>query len=142
MDEQKSTWTAGRARGGLLAGVGAVGVLAGLVVGGAAGGAALAVGDDGPAVADGVVVAEDKVYKPLPSTIVSVTGNKENGFEIRRYDGSEQFPPTDSEARAECNEYDTEVARVRCRSEVRTWYRDLAETKRAINYARSSARGS
>ncbi|MDN4171477.1 hypothetical protein QWY28_00825 [Nocardioides sp. SOB77] len=111
------------------------GVLAGLVVGGVAGGAALA----GAGTATG---GEDKVYKPVPSTIVSVTGDKQNGFEIRRYDGSEQFPPTDSEARAECNEYDTEVARVRCRSEVRTWYRDLAEIKRAINYARSQASAS
>lgn len=114
--------------------VGAVGVAAGLVVGGLAGGAATAA--DGPELVGGTT------YEPVPSTIVSVTGDKKNGFEIRRYDGSEQFPPTDSEARAECNEYDTEVARVRCRSEVRTWYRDLGDMKRAIRYARSSASGS
>jgi hypothetical protein len=119
-----NTWTAG---------VGAIGVVAGLVVGGLAGGAATA--------ADGPELVGTGKYKPLPSTIVSVTGDKKHGFEIRRYDGSEQFPPTDSEARAECGEYDTEVARVRCRSEVRTWYRDLADMKRAINYARSSASG-
>ncbi|NHC24747.1 hypothetical protein G6553_16395 [Nocardioides sp. IC4_145] len=119
---------------GWTAGVGAIGVVAGLVVGGLAGGAATA--------ADGPELVGGKKYKPVPSTIVSVTGDKKNGFEIRRYDGSEQFPPTDSEARAECNEYDTEVARVRCRSEVRTWYRDLGDMKRAIHYARSSASGS
>ncbi|MDN4160035.1 hypothetical protein [Nocardioides abyssi] len=118
------------------AGIGLAGVLAGIVVGGLAGGAT-AVG--APAAEADRVDQLGKAYKPVPSTIVSVTGDKKNGFEIRRYDGSEQFPPTDSEARAECNEYDTEVARVRCRSEVRTWYRDLADMKRAINYARSSA---
>ncbi|MCR6030406.1 hypothetical protein GGQ22_03000 [Nocardioides sp. zg-579] len=133
MGKQNTTGTTGRTAAGAVAGV-----VAGLVLGGFAGGAALAAAGTGAALGP----EADKTYKPLPSTIVSVTGDKANGFEIRRYDGSEQFPPTDSEARAECNEYDTEVARVRCRSEVRTWYRDLAEIKRAINYARSQAEGS
>lgn len=76
-------------------------------------------------------------YIPPDDTIVRITGDKIHGFTIRHYDGTEISPPTDSEARAECAEYDTEVARVRCRTEVRTWYRDLGQTKRAINYARS-----
>ncbi|MEV7428004.1 hypothetical protein AB0N29_00175 [Nocardioides sp. NPDC092400] len=123
---------------GLATGAAAVGVVAGLVVGGWTGGAAVADGGtDRGAVAPGQVAG--KPYKPVPHTIVEVTGDKVNGFEILRYDGSEQFPPTDSEAHAECREYDTEVARVRCRSEVRTWYRDLADMKRAINYAQSLA---
>ena len=75
---------------------------------------------------------------PFPGdTIVEVTGDKENGFEIQHLDGSGLFPPTASEARAECSEYDTRVARVRCRTEVRTWYRDLRDLKLALAYAHS-----
>lgn len=70
-------------------------------------------------------------------TIVKVTGNQADGFEIHHLDGSALFPPTDSEARAECSAYATRVARVRCRTEVRTWYRDLGDLKRALRYARS-----
>lgn len=76
-------------------------------------------------------------YVPPGDTIVEITGDKIHGFTIRHYDGTEISPPTDSEARAECTEYDTEVGRVRCRTEVRVWYRDLAQTKRALNYAQS-----
>ncbi len=68
-------------------------------------------------------------------TIVEVTGDKANGFGIQHLDGSGTFPPTDSEARAECSEYDTRVGRVRCRTEVRTWYRDLDDLKLALAYA-------
>lgn len=70
-------------------------------------------------------------------TIVEVTGDAANGFEIHHLDGTGVFPPTDSEARAECGEYDTRAARVRCRTEVRTWYRDLADLKLALAYAHS-----
>ncbi len=70
-------------------------------------------------------------------TIIEVTGDKANGFGILHLDGSGTFPPTDSEARAECSEYDTKVDRVRCRSEVRTWYRDLGDLKLALDYAQS-----
>ncbi len=73
---------------------------------------------------------------PPGDTVVAVTGTKQDGFGILRYDGSSEFPPTDSEARAECNEYDTRVKRVRCRTEVRTWYRDLKELQQALRYAR------
>ena len=51
-----------------------------------------------------------------PDTIVAVEGDAANGFGIHYYDGSARFPPTDSEARAECGEYDTYRARVRCRT--------------------------
>jgi hypothetical protein len=70
-------------------------------------------------------------------TIVAVTGDKANGFEIHHLDGSALFPPTDSEALAECSGYDTRVARVRCRTKVRVWYRDLGDLKRALRYAGS-----
>jgi hypothetical protein len=74
---------------------------------------------------------------PPGDTIVGVTGDAANGFEIQHYDGTALYPPTDSEARAECGEYDTKVARVRCRVEVRTWYRDLADLQQALDWAHS-----
>jgi len=77
-------------------------------------------------------------WVPPDDTIVEIRGDAANGFAIRHYDGSEVFPPTDSEARAECNEYSSRVDRVRCRTEVRTWYRDLAQTKTALRWARHS----
>lgn len=75
---------------------------------------------------------------PAPDTIVKVTGNASEGFGIEYYDGSSAFPPTDSEALAECQEYTAKVGRIRCRVEVKTWYRDLVDTKRAIKFARRS----
>ena len=73
---------------------------------------------------------------PAPDTIVKVTGNAAEGFGIEYFDGTSHFPPTDSEAMAECQEYPAKVGRVRCRVQVRTWYSDLVATKRAIKYAR------
>lgn len=73
---------------------------------------------------------------PAPDTIVRVTGNADGGFGIQHYDGSTQFPPTTSEAMAECQEYPKKIGRVRCRKEVKVWYRDLADLKQAIKYAR------
>ena len=96
--------------------------------------AGLALGSGGLAVADPAGSAE---YEPHPKTIVEVKGDKANGFSIFRYDGSSDFPPTDSESRAECSEYDTQVARVRCRTEVRVWYSALGDLKRSINYQQS-----
>jgi hypothetical protein len=72
---------------------------------------------------------------PAGDTIVEVAGDAANGFEIRHYDGTALYPPTDSEARAECGEYDARVDRVRCRVEVRTWYRDLADLQQALDWA-------
>ncbi|MFJ6679240.1 hypothetical protein ACIQLK_08950 [Microbacterium sp. NPDC091382] len=76
--------------------------------------------------------------EPGPKTVVSVTGDAANGFEITYYDGSGEYPPTDSEAMAECGEYDTRVDRVRCRAEVRTWYRDLATLRDALDWAHAT----
>jgi len=73
-----------------------------------------------------------------PDTIVEVEGDAGNGFGIHYYDGSATYPPTDSEARAECGEYDRFRARVRCRTEVRTWYRDLADLQRSLEWALAS----
>lgn len=91
-----------------------------LVAGGLTGGlgAALAAGEE-----------------PRADTIVEVTGDRADGFEIRHYDGTELYPPTVSEALAECSEYDRRVDRVRCRVHVRTWYRDLGDIKRALDWA-------
>lgn len=76
--------------------------------------------------------------EPAPDTVVSVTGDAANGFEITYYDGSGEYPPTDSEAMAECAEYDTRIDRVRCRAEIRTWYRDLATLRDALDWAYAS----
>ncbi len=67
--------------------------------------------------------------------IVEVEGSAAEGFGIHFYDGSARYVPTDSEARAECNEYDTVRQRVRCRTEVRTWYADLKQMKRSLRWA-------
>ncbi len=83
----------------------------------------------------GGAAARAAVDPPPGDTIVEVTGDKLNGFEITYYDGTGRYPPTDSEARAECSEYDTRVARVRCRVEVRTWYRDLGDLQQALDWA-------
>ncbi|GAA5145977.1 hypothetical protein GCM10023340_16200 [Nocardioides marinquilinus] len=69
--------------------------------------------------------------------IVEVEGDAANGFGITYADGSSIYPPTDSEARAECGEYDTWKARIVCRVEVRTWYRDLADLKRSLAWVRA-----
>jgi hypothetical protein len=81
--------------------------------------------------------ARAAVDPPPGDTIVEVTGDRANGFEISYYDGSAAYPPTDSEARAECSEYDARVDRVRCRVEVRTWYRDLGDLQQALDWAHS-----
>ena len=70
-----------------------------------------------------------------PKTIVDVDGDAANGFEIRHHDGTWEYPPTDSEASAECGELDTRVARAVCRADVGRWYRDLAELQRSLAYA-------
>ncbi|WP_193611346.1 hypothetical protein [Nocardioides lijunqiniae] len=71
----------------------------------------------------------------VPPVIVEVEGDAADGFGIHYDDGTALFPPTDSEAYAECGEYDRRVARVRCRTEVRVWYRDLADLRRALEHA-------
>lgn len=73
---------------------------------------------------------------PPDNTIVKVEGNKLDGFGVHFFDGSAIFPPTDSESYAECEEYDTLVAVVRCRTEVRIWYRDLSKLKQSLQWAR------
>jgi hypothetical protein len=77
-------------------------------------------------------------WVPPDDTIVDIEGDAANGFTIHHYDGSALSPPTDSEARAECSEYARRVDRVRCRVEVRTWYRDLAATQVALRWAHES----
>jgi hypothetical protein len=74
-------------------------------------------------------------WTPPPDTITRIEGNKLDGFTVHHFDGSEISPPTDSEARAECDEYDRRLQRVRCRTEVRVWYDALGDTKRALRLA-------
>ena len=93
---------------------------------------ALALGGVGTAFAS---TSSSARWVPPHDTIVKVTGNAQDGFGIHHYDGSALYPPTDSEARAECLEYDTRLERVRCRTEVTTWYADLADLKVALRWA-------
>ena len=72
---------------------------------------------------------------PPGGTITDVSGDKRNGFTIEHYDGSVRYPPTISEAKAECDGYRTRVGRVRCRTGVVIWYRDLERMKVALNWA-------
>lgn len=82
--------------------------------------------------------AEDGWVAP-GDTIVDVRGDAANGFSITHLDGTELFPPTRSESLAECEEYDTMRARVRCRTEVRVWFRDLADMRRTLRWVRSQS---
>ena len=114
--------------------VSVMGLLAGV-------GAALGTGVEpaGSWVAEPSGAASSAEWVPPDNTIIKVEGNRYDGFGIFYYDGSSLFPPTDSEAYAECEEYDTRIAVVRCKTEVRIWYRDLGQLKRALRYAHSSA---
>lgn len=76
-------------------------------------------------------------YVPPADTIVLVEGDAANGFGVQHYDGSWEFPPTDSETLAECNEYDRRVQRIRCRVSTRTWFHALAGFKETTLYYRS-----
>jgi hypothetical protein len=74
---------------------------------------------------------------PAGATIVGVRGDRDTGFAIVHYDGRVDHPPTLSEGRAECGEYARRVERVRCRTGLRVWYRELGRLKRALEYAHS-----
>lgn len=84
----------------------------------------------------GPVLADS--WTPPPDTIVGVEGSAKDGFGIFYYDGSSIFPPTDSESRAECEEYSRRVEIVRCKTAMRVWYRDLGALKRALRFAHLS----
>lgn len=83
----------------------------------------------------GAAVAAERGSATADDVIVAVEGNAADGFGVHFHDGSAIYPPTDSEARAECGEYDTFRERVRCRAEVATWYADLRELKRSLRWA-------
>ncbi|GAB3779175.1 hypothetical protein [Nocardioides ungokensis] len=72
---------------------------------------------------------------PPDGTITDVSGDKRNGFTVEHYDGTVRYPPKISEAKAECDEYGNRVNRVRCRTEVIIWYRDLQRMKVSLDYA-------
>lgn len=75
-------------------------------------------------------------WTPPDDTITGITGTKNTGFHVRYYNRSDDYLPTISEALAECGEYHRAVRRTRCYVSMRTWYRDLGDTKRALRYAR------
>ena len=109
-------------------------VLLALLVSGLAGGAAgvgsaaLAAGGD----------RTGTTTTPPGDTIVAVRGDADEGYAIRHYDGTADFTPTFAEARGECRERRTQIARARCRTLVRTWYADLADLKQALTWAQRS----
>ena len=74
---------------------------------------------------------------PAGATIVDVRGDRDTGFAIVHYDGRVDHPPTLSEGRAECGECARRVERVRCRTALRVWYRELGRLKRALDHAHS-----
>jgi hypothetical protein len=74
---------------------------------------------------------------PAGATIVDVRGDRDTGFAIVHHDGRVDHPPTLSEGRAECGEYARRVERVRCRTALRVWYRELGRLKWALEYAHS-----
>jgi hypothetical protein len=80
--------------------------------------------------------ADEVGWVPRDDTVTAVTGSRGSGFHVTYFGRPDAYLPTQSESVAECGEYHREVRRVRCRVEVRTWYRDPAGTRRAIRYAR------
>ena len=105
----------------------AVLVLLGVVLAGGFTAGALAAGG-----ADGV-----QHRGPKRPVIIEVEGDAANGFGIYYSDGTSWYPPTDSETMAECAEYDTRRARIRCRVKNRTWFKDLAQMKRSLAWVRA-----
>ena len=101
--------------------------------------ALLALGLARPGAADAAPTGDragqaDRGARPI---IVAVEGTKADGFTLHYANGTSISPPTDSEAAAECSEYDTASARLRCRVEVITWYRDLGDLKRSLAWVRA-----
>lgn len=84
-------------------------------------------------------LASTSEWTPPPDTVIEIEGDKENGFTIRYHDGTEISPPTDSEAHAECLEYDRRIQRARCHAEVRTWYDALTEHQKSLRWALSQS---
>ena len=79
-------------------------------------------------------------WRPPDDTITSVAGTRDSGFHVQYHGMPDVYLPTASEAAAECGEYRLAAKRIRCRTYVRTRYRDLGDTKRAVRYARSHSR--
>ena len=99
--------------------------------------ALFAVGGLAAAASAGTSASLKDPYVPPGDTIVLVQGDAANGFEIKHYDGTWTFPPTDSETMAECEEYDREIRQFRCKVSNRTWLRALADFKETTKYYRS-----
>jgi hypothetical protein len=75
-------------------------------------------------------------WTPPDDTITAVSGSRAHGFHVEYHAQRDAWLPTRSEAIAECGEYDRRMRQVRCIVQVRTWYDDLADMKRALRLAR------
>ena len=75
-------------------------------------------------------------WAPPDDTITAVSGSRAHGFHLEYHAQRDAWLPTRSEAIAECGEYDRRRRQVRCIVQVRTWYHDLGDMKRALRLAR------
>ena len=98
-----------------------------------------------PAVLVALVVLVAGVDSPGPRTPAPTPGrsdrrrrarDRDTGFAIVHYDGRVDHPPTLSRAGPSAG-YARRVERVRCRTALRVWYRELGRLKRALEYAHS-----
>ena len=77
-------------------------------------------------------------WTPPPDTIVRVVGTAEEGFAIHFHDGSRPLPAHRQRGAGGVRRVRRQTARTRCWTEVRTWYRDLADLKQALRLAHQS----
>ncbi|HJR38281.1 MAG TPA: hypothetical protein VJ819_07850 [Nocardioidaceae bacterium] len=75
-------------------------------------------------------------WAPPDDTITAVSGSRAHGFHLEYHAQRDAWLPTRSEAIAECGEYHRRMRQVRCIVQVRTWYHDLGDMKRALRLAR------
>lgn len=82
----------------------------------------------------------EKPYRPHPKTIVDVSGSRLDGFRVRRYDGSVEELAPSREQRIGCRSGETQLDRVRCRTEIRVWSSALGDLRRSLNYTQALER--
>lgn len=76
--------------------------------------------------------------EPPGDTIVSVTGDKANGFEIRHFDGSEEFPPPTPRRGPSAVSTTRRLDCFRCRVETQPGTATSATSEQALDWAHAS----
>jgi hypothetical protein len=74
-------------------------------------------------------------YAPDPLTVVSVDGDRSDGWQLTRYDGTVRSYDGDDAALKACTTLRRMPARVRCSTAVNTRDRDFAVMQQALLYA-------